>query len=147
MCSGWPRRRATQHSLRVADGPAQRTAQGVRLLWDHDWWDGPVSGLAEFEGNEYWYEAVWDPERDDWSHPRRYVLRELTAAELEDEWQWHRLFEKHVSTMHCRHDAAPPSEVRPGGEWRTFYDAYGARRTRSYSERAVVAEFRLDRAE
>jgi hypothetical protein len=45
---------------------------GVRLLWHNDYWDGPVSGLAEYHGKEYWFQAIWDVEADDWEHPRRY---------------------------------------------------------------------------
>jgi hypothetical protein len=25
---------------------------GVRVLWDHDWYDGPLSGLAEYQSRQ-----------------------------------------------------------------------------------------------
>jgi hypothetical protein len=116
---------------------------GVNLLWDADWHDGPVSGLADYQGKQYWYEAVWDAERDEYEDPRRYVLLELTQAELNEEWDWHRRFEQHVSTLHCHHAEAPLPELRPQSEHPRFYEPYKDREGREYRNRPSVAEFRL----
>ena len=36
---------------------------GVALLWDADYWDGPLAGLATFGGSVYWFSAEWDADR------------------------------------------------------------------------------------
>jgi hypothetical protein len=119
-------------------------ASGVRLLWSSDWHDGPVSGLCEYEGTEYWFEAARDEGADDYEHPRRFLLRELTQAENAREWERHRLFEATVGTQHCQHDGAPPPSVRPREEWGAFYDRYPVGTAADYSARPVVGQFRLN---
>jgi hypothetical protein len=63
---------------------------GVRILWDSHWHDGPVSGLAEYEGQHCWFQAVWDDALDQWSHPRKlsnrkWLLDQGFLVEVEQE--------------------------------------------------------------
>src|SRR4051812_19889358 len=52
---------------------------GVQMLWFRDWYDGPLDGLAHFEGRDYWFAAT-----DDWvnDRPRRFVFIEAPDADL-----------------------------------------------------------------
>ena len=114
---------------------------GVALLWDSDYWDGPLSGLAAFDGSEYWFSAEWDADRDDWSVPRRYVLRPLTPDELRVEWARHRQFEQFVGTRFCHHVALDDRVQQPGELWHRFYDAYPAGEQSSYDDRPAIGWF------
>ena len=32
-----------------------RTVSGVEVLWHNDWFDGPLEGVAVYDGNEYYF--------------------------------------------------------------------------------------------
>jgi hypothetical protein len=65
----------------------------VRMLWFSDWYDGPVTGLAAHDGREYWFVMVPNDGGEAWDFdPRVYVLHQLTAEQLADEWERHRAF-------------------------------------------------------
>jgi hypothetical protein len=51
----------------------------VRIVWCEEWYDGPLTGVADHDGGQYWF----TPLAEDWhrERPRRYVLRRLPAAE------------------------------------------------------------------
>ncbi len=38
----------------------------VRLLWDSGWWDGPIDGMAEFEGEPVWFCLAEEARRANW---------------------------------------------------------------------------------
>jgi hypothetical protein len=114
---------------------------GVRILWESDWWDGPISGVAEYRSRQGWFHAAWDRMTDDWEWPRRLVLYELTSDELDREWSGHRLFEAKVSTKHCHHDDAPAPVVHPQSEWSEFYDLHPASTASKYEDHPVIGWF------
>jgi hypothetical protein len=64
---------------------------GVQVVGVLDFYDGPLDGLALYEGHEYWFAAV--PE---WitgaqaSEPRVLVLHEVTAEQAARVWGEHR---------------------------------------------------------
>jgi hypothetical protein len=83
----------------------------VRKVWFSDWYDGPVTGVALYEGREYWFVMVtnddgggghWDFE------PRVYVLHRLTGEQLAQAWDMHRSFAK-AGFPGCLH--SPPCTV------------------------------------
>jgi hypothetical protein len=114
---------------------------GVRLLFHEDWYDGPLTGLAEYQGRTYFYEAVWDDAADDWTHPRRLVLREVPDSEIEEEWRDHRAFERHVGTMHCGHLDAAERVQRPQRDWSRFYKNRPDKAHDRHAHRPVVGTF------
>lgn len=120
-------------------------AEGVRLLWEHDYYDGPVSGLAEWRGEQWWFDVA-DPDGG-WhrSDPRAYVLRRLTPEELAAEWAEHREFERLVGPEMCLdHEGVPPRHDRPPQEAeasRASYHAEHPFREAPYRDRPVAATF------
>lgn len=56
--------------------------KGVQVVWFRDWYDGPLDGVAHFEGRDYWFNAT-----DDWvnDRPRRFVLIDAPQADLNRE--------------------------------------------------------------
>jgi hypothetical protein len=64
---------------------------GVRIVWSGDYYDGPLDGLAEYEGREYWFIAVSG------DLPRTYVLHRISAQQVAGEWAGHR---EYVTVVH-----------------------------------------------
>jgi hypothetical protein len=114
----------------------------VRVLWTDDFWDGPPSGIAEWEGRRYRFEMK---DRStlglDEEPRRRYWLIALSSEQLREEERWQDLFCANVWTgfdytgrlEHC----APPSEHGK------FYEPYAARAAPDYSKNEVVGWFQL----
>ena len=71
--------------------------KNVQPVWVTDFWDGPLNGLALYEGRCHWFEVEsFDPD-----HPpeiRKYILYPLTDDEIVAEEALHDLFRKHVGT-------------------------------------------------
>lgn len=43
----------------------QQEFEKVRLV--HDYWDGPRTGIADYEGRPHWFENIFDQDKDDYS--------------------------------------------------------------------------------
>lgn len=67
-------------------------ASDVHILWNDDYYDGPLSGLMEYRDQKYYFNIVAD-NADDY---RKFNVYHLTKAEIEYEIEWHELFEKLV---------------------------------------------------
>ena len=104
----------------------------VRLLWHSDYWDGPLSGLLEYEGKKYWY-AKCDENDADESWYRRFLTIELSEEQIAEEEHWHKLFQQHVRPG--------PHKLRPKEEWRLFYEPYKARTPRDLEGNQVIGWF------
>jgi hypothetical protein len=120
--------------------------RGVQLLWAADYWDGPIAGLARYDGREHWFEV----EEFDWDDPppaseRRFRLYALNDEELRDEQEWHRRFQKHVGTHsdYERSGNRGHAAVKPPSEWPKFYDEYERRPPREYASREPIGWFVL----
>jgi|SRR5579859_979807 len=113
----------------------------VRLLWHSSYWDGPVDGLLIYKGRKYWFEMLDDGEVP--GDVRRFLIIELSPAELDEEERWHELFRAKVG-MHCDYDEAGKArlgELRPKEMWSEFYAAYDRRKPRQWSGNRVIAWF------
>lgn len=115
---------------------------GIELMWDTDYWDGPLRGIARYDGQEHYFEAIWDDERDDWTSPRRFLLRRLTPEDIHQERKEHELFERMVSTLNCHHlpreQRRVLTDVDAGA---AFYERVGVWDPSRYAERPVVGTF------
>jgi len=116
---------------------------GVTPRWEAGYWDGVVSGFAEYGGRLAWFHVVaYDVERE--PPPLQCLLYELTDSEAAMERRRHNLFRKHVGT-HTDYGATGlrRGKVRPRAEWRHFYDS-GLGRQPSYEDHRVLGWFMLD---
>lgn len=89
----------------------------MKKLWHAGYWDGPLSGVCEIDGQKCWYEAVaeWiddnsypsedDPAYEEFEPPwyRRYLIHKLTDAQFKEIEAWHDKFRRMVGT-HCDYD-------------------------------------------
>jgi hypothetical protein len=94
----------------------------VRMLWFSDWYDGPITGIATWEGDEYWFVMVPDDSPGGtWDFdPRVYVLHRLTLAQLSDAWAAHRAFAA-AGVPGCLHDPPCPTG---GGSPEALYERW-----------------------
>lgn len=90
----------------------------IQILTARAFWDGPLEGILEYDGNIYWYETYFDEEIDDYPHPRPYVVAAVSAAVVQEELSWTRLFKEKVRDGKL---------LRPAHLHHEFYDAYQAR--------------------
>lgn len=107
------------HDSSVLDGLAELT--GVQVLWFGDYYDGPLDGLALYDGREYWFIAVADehgnPEDQRW---RRYVLHAISDEQVQAEWVEHREFVAVVGGPGCMHKPAcarGPGNADAAADW------------------------------
>jgi hypothetical protein len=52
------------------------------VLVVQDFWDGPVSGVATFEGSFHAFKRVYDEVAQGWSKANEYMLQPLDGADL-----------------------------------------------------------------
>jgi hypothetical protein len=88
----------------------------VTIVWVSDWWDGPVEGMATYQGRDCWFRAIFDTGADEWTSPRRCRLYELAEDERQRLWARHRLWEQDAGGGSCYHPDAPDPAVKPGSQ-------------------------------
>jgi hypothetical protein len=89
----------------------------VTIAWVADWQDGPVEGMATYQGRDCWFRAISGTEADEWTSPRRCRLFELTPGERDRLRARHRRREQHADGNDCHH---PGPALKSGAE--AFHD-------------------------
>lgn len=108
----------------VKKGLENKLSKPVRFLWYLDYYDGPLSGIATYEDDIYYFYLL--SMDNGWV----YGLYRLTIEQWQEEEMWHHLFRKHVGTHTDYTD--PNKVVRPESQWHFFYDDYKNRPKRNY---------------
>lgn len=86
--------------------PVIEWTSSVKIVYDIDYYDGPLDGLLSYDNNQYWFTCVyedWIPNMDKDSDEaakriRWYALFVPTEEQLEMHNYWHAKFEHHKST-------------------------------------------------
>lgn len=81
-----------QHLPRAKFG---REFDQVRIEYETDHWDGPMSGMCSYHAKRFYFHCVEVGDSED-RKPRKFVLLALTEQQLRDEEYWHQQFIKHV---------------------------------------------------
>ena len=68
----------------------------VTIAWVEDWRDGPVEGMATYQGRDCWFRATSGTGPGERTSPRRCRLYELTPDERDRLWSGHREREQHA---------------------------------------------------
>jgi len=92
----------------------------VTIVWVCDWWDGPVEGMATYQGRDCWFRVIFDTDADEWTSPRRCRLFELTPGERDRLWARHHRWEQHAGGRNCYYPGAPGPGLKPGAD--AFHD-------------------------
>lgn len=120
----------------------------VRLLWHTSYYDGPLEGMARYDGRHHWF--ALGPGSQEADARREFVLYPLTDAEITAEIEDHRLFRELVGA-HCdyrydahgrRHRAMARDLV--SSSWESYGRRVADRPPRRYRAREPVAAFLLD---
>lgn len=139
--AGRKARRRGYFDALVRLGP-QVPSSSVRLLWHSDYYDGPLSGMCRYRGEDLWFRMFDENQRHGGWH-RRFDLVRLTADELADERRWHDLFRRCVG-HHCDYDEKgrrAVGMVHPSAMHAEFYDAARNRASRDYKNNPIVGWF------
>ena len=126
----------------------------VKLLWASDYWDGPLSGMLEYKSQPYWFllcaegtdncaEESSQESNSDWY--RRFMVVELSTAQLQDEEYWHELFKQKVG-MHMDYDQDENQHgviVNSKEVESEFYEPYKKRTAPDLSETQVICWFEM----
>ena len=130
------------------------------MLWENDHHDGPLSGIALYQGKKVWFDYIeWggyqfmDPSQNPVSSseivyrqytPRIFGLYELTPQELALQEEIHRRFQQCVG-YHWDHDPkisrTPPHQKDTRDQ---FYEWMKTVPPRQYTDRPEIASFRED---
>lgn len=107
----------------------------VRLLWHDDFWDGPMSGMLLYRGQECWFQMVAESEDDASGWYRRFVVLQLSPEQHAEELRWHGLFQRSVGghSDYPEIGQRAAGDVRPREQWSAFYDSYRKRTPRDFS--------------
>ena len=116
----------------------------LEFLWYSDFWDGPKNGLLVFDGCKYWFEMFEesaDPDFKDFY--RRFLVLEITQAQLEEEERWHTLFQEKVGyhTTYGRNEREEVARLKPPNVQQEFYDQYKRRIPRDINRNRAIAWF------
>ena len=113
----------------------------VTFLWFNDFFDGPLSRLAEMNGTRYLFDMIDRSALGDEDEDRRYWLISLTDNQLDDELRWHEWFCNNVGTHFDLTGRAPlPRELV---DMDAFYVPFRDRVPPDYSQNDIVGWFRL----
>jgi hypothetical protein len=113
----------------------------VQLLWSDDWYDGPLSGMAEPRGERYRFELIDRGVLGAEEEHREYWLIQLSVDQLDEEEQWRELFCRNVGT-HFDFTGRPPLP-KEKVNMNAFYERYQRRTPPDYHDNLVVEWFQI----
>jgi hypothetical protein len=115
---------------------------GVHILWVDTTHDGqPVSGFAQYEGQQGWFRAVFDEQQDEYEHPGRLILYELNDDEVAYDWRRHKAWEIKGSTKQCHHADTPSPPEASESSLAEFYAQYPPGSSDEYEDHPVIGWF------
>lgn len=130
---------------KVPPNSLPRLEEGAyQMLWYSGFWDGPISGMLSFQGQDHWFEMVQENEvfaRDQWY--RRYVVLKLTPEQLTKERQVHADFRRYVG-KHTDYvsDRQTPEESQSKDQAHLFYEEHGEYcRSQPFEQAEAIAWF------
>lgn len=118
--------------------------EDVKMLWHSGYWDGPLSGIAVYDGKKYWFEIVREimgGNEDEFYRTRLFALIKLSPEELAYEEENHERFRKYVGhhTDYDEEGKRAVGKVHPQSMHKKFYDNY--KPDRNYDNNEIVAFF------
>lgn len=91
----------------------------LELLWHCNYWDGPLSGMARYNGEMVWFECINEEDYGD----RQFGLYSLSTEDKAELYRQHELFREMVG-HHCDHhpDRYAPFVCRDKEKFEAFYE-------------------------
>jgi hypothetical protein len=102
----------------------------LKILWVDDYWDGPKSGLLEYQCHKYWFQICHENEDPELTnYYRHFLIIDLSDEQLKEEEYWHKLFREkvghHMDGWGINKESL--KTLKPQEKRAEFYDAYKAR--------------------
>lgn len=110
-------------------------AESIKLLYANDWWDGPLSGMCQYNNESLYFNYIGDV--DDLY---LYIAYRLTPDEFQSEAERHDDFVRYVGDHYC-FTTDGSNNKRPQSEWHRFYDKYENHHPEYFDESKIVAWF------
>lgn len=114
----------------------------LEMLWHSGYWDGPLNGMALYNGQYVWFDCHSDEYEEPYYGMRVYRLYELSKKELKDEFDHHSKFREYVG-HHSDYGANyAPYEGKSEQELDKFYkDPKMKRPSKDFKKNKVLGEF------
>jgi len=125
-------------------GVIRISAEELQPLWISEYYDGPLSGAVEHNGQFRWYvmaEEEQEPYAEGWY--RRYWLLALSAVQEDEERRWHGLFRQHVGTHWDSPSGTERGRVLPQENHYLFYEPYAKRTPLALDGNEVIGWFQF----
>ena len=88
----------------------------LQMLWHSGYWDGPLSGMATYNGECVWFDCCDETDSGD----RIFELFRLSESNKDELFRRHALFQKHVG-FNCDHDPNVYQEYSGGDNPKKYY--------------------------
>ena len=109
----------------------------AHMLWHSDYYDGPISGLAEYKGRKVWFHWIKDAPL---SELRIFGLYELSDEEIEYEEMWHQYFRDNVG-HHCDYVEEKKGDVNYTQEsFNKYYEDAKKEPERDYRKNKLIVK-------
>ena len=109
------------------------------MLWHANYYDGPLSGLAEYKGKKVWFDCIED-EHCNLFNMRTFGLYEMSEEELKDEEYWHQLFcdnvGRHSNYVNGKREEDTADYTSESIDF--FYKEYRKRPERNYTKNKLI---------
>lgn len=96
----------------------------VRLLWESDYYDGLLTGVAELHGTRCLLHIADIGQLGSPREVRQWVIYSLTDEQHANEERWHTLFRQHVSPTQCDHTGTLPPPLEGAPDRAAFFARY-----------------------
>lgn len=112
-------------------------ADDVKILYADSWWDGPLSGMCQYNGESLYFNYIGGDDL------YLYIACRLTPDQLQSEAERHNDFVKYVGDHYCFTEDGSRN-IKPPSEWHQFYDKYKDDPVSYYDESKIVIWFDSD---
>ena len=109
------------------------------MLWHSNYYDGPLSGMADYKGKKVWFDCVED-EHCNIYNIRIFGLYELSDEEVKEEEHWHQFFcdnvGKHSNYVDGKREADSASYTQESFDY--YYKEAKKRKSRDYTQNKLI---------
>lgn len=92
----------------------------VEILWETDYYDGPLSGVLLYQDEKHWFECEGAVTNRD----RYYLIYKLSPDQIKAEEERHEYFQKYTGTE--------------SDKWKDYCDQYPLKSENPYKENEII---------
>jgi hypothetical protein len=112
------------------------------MLWHAGYYDGPLNGMALYNGQYVWFDCFSDDYQEPYYGMRVYRLYELSEKEMKEQFNHHSKFRKYVGHHTDYGSAYAPFEGKSREEMDKFYkDPKRIQPSKNFTKNKMLGEF------